>query len=451
MDQGFKNPLQQPRCPLGFWALLLYSAMMTAGLVLAIPIWVPWVITSAKRRRTIRQRLGWWTYPWESERHSESSAPLWVHALSVGEVSAAQPFVEKVREQYPSMGIVVSVSTLTGFQTASRLFKGQDIDLAFFPYDWLWSVQSVVKKINPKAVVLVETDIWPVFLSVMHRMHIPVYIVNLRISDSAWKRYRQLKRVAAALFGAFEAVFLQTPRDARRLIKLGVDENRLHITGNFKFDRFSLDSDQGRVKHWRNRLHLDASQPVIVAGSTHHGEEPYVLDAFKAIQDQDRAGAARLIVAPRDHNRATEVLALCRQRGLAAVRLSHLPRGIGEPPPEVIVVDSIGVLKELFSLADVAFVGGSLVNEGGHNPLEPAIHGKPILFGPDMRDFRQIAAWLLEAGGARQVGDAKALSEALSHLLDDRSEAMQMGERAKAVVVSHQGAVSRTLAYLLRA
>jgi 3-deoxy-D-manno-octulosonic-acid transferase len=190
-------------------------------------------------------------------------------------------------------------------------------------------------------------------------------------------------------------------------------------------------------------LQLASTQQIVVAGSTHEGEEQFLIDSFSSIKKDDKT--ISLLIAPRDPDRAQEVLALSKTRGLTAQRLSELFSGTWNHCPDVIVVDFIGALKELYSLSDVAFVGGSLVKAGGHNPLEPAIFGRPIVFGPDMRDFRQIAAWLLLADGARQVSDQKELTMVLSQLLDDPQLAASMGERARKVVLAHQGAVTRTL------
>jgi 3-deoxy-D-manno-octulosonic-acid transferase len=263
------------------------------------------------------------------------------------------------------------------------------------------------------------------------------------MSDGAWKSYRHFKRLAGKLFGAFNMICVQTPHDARRLMALGIAKERLCVTGNIKFDGVAKAGDGHAAAYWRKKLHLASTRRIVVAGSTHDGEEQYLLDAFSSIKQEDRTVC--LIIAPRDPNRAQNVRTLSENKGLTAQRLSELLGGTLNHGPDVIVVDFIGALKELYSLSDVSFVGGSLVKEGGHNPLEPAIFGSPIIFGPDMRDFRQIADWLLHAGGARQVSDLKVLTQVLSQLLNDAQLAASMGERARQVVLLHQGAVGRTL------
>jgi 3-deoxy-D-manno-octulosonic-acid transferase len=426
--------------------LLLYNTMATMGLLAALPLLLPLVIVSRKRRRTLLQRMGWQPYPWQTSPKGGHRARVWVHGLSVGEVLAAQPLVEGLMDRHPELQVLFTASTLTGFQTAAQLFGERSVEVAYFPYDLIWSVRTVADRIDARAVILVETDIWPNFMAEMNRRKIPVFMVNMRLSHGTWKRWRRLKWVAGYLFGAFQGICVQTQNDSRRLIRLGVAQQRLCVTGNIKFDGVATAADNADETHWRQRLQIGAAQAVIVAGSTHDGEEQLLLEALATLKKGKRA--VRFVIAPRDPDRARSVLALCGKMGLAAGRLSQLSGTAPNRPLDVVVVDLIGPLKELYSLAHVAFVGGSLVNEGGHNPLEPAIFGKPVVFGPDMCDFHQIAQWLLQSNGARQVSDRGELIEALSEILDNTALATRMGDRARQVVLMHQGAVARTLLFL---
>lgn len=426
--------------------LLIYNSVITMGMVMALPVMVPLAVTRNKRRQTLRQRLGWWRYPWQSMGSQKISKPIWVHALSVGEVIAAQPMIEKIKNQHPDSRIVLTVSTLTGFQTAARLFVCKTIDLAYFPYDLIWSVRKVADMIDAEVVILVETDIWPNFLVEMKRRRIPVYLVNIRLSDSAWHYFRRFRWLSGKLFKAFEKICLQTPEDANRMSLLGIPKERLCVSGNIKFDGVGEGNADGVWDQWQKRIQQSLQQPVIVAGSTHDGEEQILLDAVISLK---KAGKAiHLIIAPRDPERTQDILALCSSKGLEAIRLSQRFDRPLSPSIDVMVVGFIGALKALYSLAAVAFIGGSLVKEGGHNPLEPAHFGKPVVFGPGMRDFRQIAAWLLNAGGARQVTNVESLTLMFSQLLDNSHLAATMGERARQVVQLHQGAVAKTLSFI---
>jgi 3-deoxy-D-manno-octulosonic-acid transferase len=426
--------------------LLLYNTVVITGLLAALPLLLPLVIVSRKRRKTWLQRMGWWRSCRHSSHKGINRARLWVHGLSVGEVLAAQSLVEGIMARYPELQVVFTASTLTGFQTASRLFAGGSVAVAYFPYDLIWSVRAAADMIDARAVILVETDIWPNFLSEMNRRKTPVFMVNMRLSDNAWKNWRRFKWMAGKLFGAFEKICVQTQHDARRMIGLGVVPKQLCVTGNIKFDGVAMPADNAVEIHWRQQLQIEAGQPVIVAGSTHDGEEQLLLDALATLKRQGKRVC--LILAPRDPDRTRMVLAMCGKMGLDAGRLSQVTGAESNRPDDVVIVDVLGVLKELYSLAHVAFVGGSLVEQGGHNPLEPAIFGKPVVFGPDMRDFRQIADWLLQSGGARQVSDPAGLVEALSEIVDNACLAASMGDRARQVVLVHQGAVARTMKFL---
>ena len=196
--------------------LILYNTILTVAAFFTWPVLLAVATASPKRRNTVRQRLGWWRYSWQDQSRAKSRAKIWVHALSVGEVAAARPLVQLVAERCPGLKIVLTVSTLTGYQTASRLFADSPVDLAYFPYDMIWSVRSVASKIDAQAVILIETDIWPNFLAEMRRRNVPVYLVNLRVSDDAWKSYRRVRWVAARLFGAFRMICVQTPQDAAK-------------------------------------------------------------------------------------------------------------------------------------------------------------------------------------------------------------------------------------------
>lgn len=423
--------------------LLFYNTGLALGAFFAWPVLLAIATASPKRRYTVRQRLGWHRYPWQSQSRKSRRVKIWVHALSVGEVTAARALVEMIAKKCPGQKMVLTASTLTGYQTASRLFADLPVDLAYFPYDMIWCVRSVADKIDPKIVILVETDIWPNFMAEMKRRQVPVYLVNMRLSDDTWNIYRRLKWLAGNLFAAFSRICVQTPRDARRLAGLGVGRERLVVTGNIKFDGLDSTDCTGAAARWTQKLKLTSSVPMVVAGSTHEGEELFLLEAFSSINAKGRA--VSMILAPRDPRRARQVLDLARDRGVAAERLSGLVNDGLNRKPEVIVVDYLGVLKELYSLAQVAFIGGSLVEEGGHNPLEAAVFGRPIVFGPDMSDFRQIAAWFLQSGGARMVNNQKELTQTLAQLLDDTRLAASMGAKARQVVLMHQGAVARTL------
>jgi 3-deoxy-D-manno-octulosonic-acid transferase len=430
-----------------FW--ILYNGMLLTGVVLLLPLIAYTVATTSKRKHTFRHRMGWRVSPWGNDSGPCAEKCIWVHALSVGEVLAAQPLVSRLRRLRPDSWICFTASTHTGFQTARRLF-GQDrhIGLAYFPYDWIGAVRRVVTQINPSRVVLTETDIWPNFLMEMHRRHVPVSLVNLRLSEGSWRNYKRFGRAGRYIFSGFEKITVQDQLDMARLISFGIDRDRISVTGNIKFDGAASEPPADAAVRWKRRLNLPSGPGVLVAGSTHPGEESLLLEILRSLGRCDEAPV--LILAPRDPLRSQEIVASCDALGLDAglmtAVLNRSPEALS--CPRVVVVDTIGVLKDLYSVADVAFVGGSLVPCGGHNPIEPAVWGKPVLFGPDMRDFGLISRLLLEAGAARQVGGSHELRHAVRTLLADPRLAGEMGRRGLEVVEKHKGSVGKTLEFL---
>lgn len=426
--------------------ILLYNTFITIGLVLFWPLLLALVAASEKRRQTFGFRMGWSGGAWGTAARNRKAQRIWVHALSVGEVLAAQPMTTALITGRLDAEIFFTASTLTGYQTACRLFSGQSIHVGYFPYDWIWSVRQAISKIDPTHVIVTETDIWPTFLWELRRRRVPVFLVNLRISDRTWKNYAKFKWIAKKVYAFFHGVCVQTEKEMFRLVELGVPSRCICITGNLKFDSMGISTDAKSVLRLRNRLNISEKRRLIVAGSTHEGEEAILCEALRPILSQDRN--LTLVVAPRDPRRSRPVVSLYRQNGLRTGLLSHLEGRKADDLPQVVVIDAIGVLKALYGLAYLTFIGGSMRPFGGHNPLEPAFWGKPVLFGSDMRDFALIAQYLTKAGGAVCVTDVQHLRSVVEFLLKNPVEARKMGEKALGVLLAHQGAVDRTLSFL---
>ncbi len=425
-------------CRMMWW---IYNLGLLLGMLVGLPILIPLVLTSRKWRPTFCRRLGWWRHA-----NADRGPAIWVHALSVGEVTASEPLVQCLAKRYAGHRIVLTASTLTGFETARRIYGGREIELAYFPYDLIFSVRAVARKIDPKLVILVETDIWPNFMAEIKRRKVPLWLANFRLSDRAWRKYRAFRGLARLLFGAFETIFLQNEDDATKLRGLGIGPQRLRVTGNLKFDVTERRTTRELDGHWRQKLKIACRVPVIVAGSTHEGDEAFLMEAFRSLRPA--VEDLKLIIVPRDPRRSPSIVALCREFAASCSQLSSLQADAWPGCPDVVVVDTIGLLKELYGLASVAFVGGSLSSQGGHNPLEPAARGKPILFGPDMRDFQRIAASLTQAQAACQVSDPQQLSSVLLRLLKEPGAAESMGNRALAVFQEGQGAAARIVDHL---
>jgi 3-deoxy-D-manno-octulosonic-acid transferase len=369
---------------------------------------------------------------------------VWIHALSVGEVLSAEPLVKALAQKHGSRTLIFTASTQTGVETAIRLIAPHVAAIRHFPYDTPFSVNRALHVLNPRQVVIVETDIWPNFLNRLKKRRIPVYLVNARLSDRSFRGYQRVGWLMAPLLSVFGRICVQTEADRLRFKALGVADDKLMTVGNIKFDQAPARMSTAARRGYTQTFKLPAGAPVWVAGSTHEGEEDMLSIAYREVC---AAGIhAVLIVAPRDPDRAAAVCQIFNHSGIDAVTLAQMERR--PTPPRVVVIDRIGMLRNLYGLADLAFVGGSLVKAGGHNPLEPAAVAKPILFGPHTDDFRWICQTLEKAGGAMRVHDADQLAERVVQLIGNPADGRRVGRRAYGVFASHKGAVARTLAVI---
>jgi 3-deoxy-D-manno-octulosonic-acid transferase len=425
-------------CHGGRWLILAYNILFVAAAALAFPLVFVNVLTSPKRKKTFFGRLGFQCLePFNVIR------PVWVHALSVGEVLSSIPLIRAIRKRCPRQSLVVSVSTLTGHGIAESVL-GNDVDLIFyFPYDFLWSVRKMIEKIDPAVFFLIESDIWPNFLFEMKRKRKPVVLVNGRISPRSFRGYRRFSFFMRAVFSWISVICVQSRTDAERFKSLGVPSDKVFVAGNVKFDQTVDTVPSDDVRRMRARMHIKPDQKVLLAGSTHEGEESALLDTFFRLKKE--LGRIVLVVVPRDPQRSKTVRKLVSAFGGTATTLSELESEVYVGPKDVVVVDTMGVLSRLYALSDVAFVGGSLVTSGGHNPLEPAAYAKPVVFGRDMSDFSSVAAMLIDNGGAIQVEGRDQLFRAIKGLLDDGKLAEATGRRAFEVFQSNKGAVEKTI------
>jgi 3-deoxy-D-manno-octulosonic-acid transferase len=417
-------------------ALAAYMAVFNLLLPLAVLPFLPFLLLIRKRRKTLFRRLGFQYYPGVNQ---STSKPVWIHALSVGELLSCVPLVKQLREQLPARPLYLSVSTLAAYEIATEKAAAHIDGLFYYPYDLLLTVRRCLRKIRPALFLLIETDIWPGFLMEMRRLGVPCFLLNGRLSSRSFRFYRLLSALFAPAFATFARVYPQSAEEAKRFLALGVEAEKVCHTGNLKFDlRGPLPSSQ-MIVGLRQSLSLGEEDLVLLAGSTHRGEEAMIRSAFLALRQLHPD--LRLLIAPRHPNRAAEIERLFANDPL---RVALLSQGT-HPETDVTVVDRMGLLGGLYALANVTFVGGSLVGKGGQNPIEPAAAGKPVLFGPDMSDFPDVSRLLIEAGGAIQVRNPSDLTEQCAILLGDPQLAMEMGVRASTAVRKHQGA-SRQLA-----
>jgi 3-deoxy-D-manno-octulosonic-acid transferase len=426
--------------------IILYNILFFIVIALGFPLIIPMVLISDKRRRTVPQRLGIARLPRELTRKRPDTPEkkrVWIHALSVGEVISAIPLVKGLKMFSNTREIVFSASTKTGFDIANQYLTDTVHSIFYFPYDLIFSVKHIVQRIDPAVVVIVETDIWPNFLFEMKKRQVPVILVNAKLSKKSFSGYKRFGLFAKQVFLNFFHICAQSVEDAGCFQELGVPFDRITITGNVKFDVTHQIQGSQETDSLRQSMHIQNARKVFLAGSTHPGEESMLLDAFSKIKHHE--DDLLLIVAPRNPERAASVFRIFYSAGYSVGLMKGLKKISSGKILDVIIIDTIGLLKKLYAIADIAFIGGSLVNCGGHNPLEPAAFSKPIIFGHDMSDFADISKMLLDAGGAVRVKDAKALYNALVLLIENDKRALEMGKNALGVLTANKGAVEKTI------
>ena len=329
------------------------------------------------------------------------------------------------------------MSTLSGYETARDKLEGSLDGLFYFPLDLLFAVRRCFANLEPSLFVLVETDVWPGFTAELRRQRIPSFLVNGRLSPSSFKRYSQARKIFSPALNTFSRVYPQSPSDAESFRKLGVNPEKLAEPGNLKFDAARSSNPPALVEQVRSKLAIRKGEKVLVAGSTHEGEEGILRTMF--VQLRQSMPGVKLIVAPRHPHRAGEVRRVFTQDPFQVVLYSSLP----QERFDVAVVDEFGVLGSLYEFGDLAYVGGSLVPKGGQNPVEPAAAGKPVLFGPDMSDFPDIVEGMLKEGGAMQVKNGEELTAQASRLLSDSALSARLGAKNKALVERNAGVTGK--------
>ncbi len=368
---------------------------------------------------------------------------LWVHAASVGEVLAAEKFLRALPSRYPGVPRLLTTTTVNGKELAQRLGVADTVRLA--PLDRPGSVRRLIHRVRPKALILIETEIWPFWLKALSAHRIPVAVVNGRISDGAFPLYYRLRGAFAPLLSTLARVGVQSPAHASRYLQLGAHPEAVAITGNLKFE-VPL-PDLSRRATLRSAYGFNPGDPLWVLGSTHPGEEAVALEAFASLRQKHPA--LRLVVAPRHVERAGEVARLFTDRGFRVILRSQL--SMGTAPADVLVLDTVGELAEIYGLATVVFVGGSLLRRGGQNPLEPARWGVPLVYGPHMENFREMVALFREKHAGVEIANGADLRDAVGNLLDSPDRRAAMGEAARVLADSQRGALDANLSLLQEA
>lgn len=417
-------------------------------LLLASPVIVLVLLAKKRCRRGLRQRLGLLPHAFLRRVEAGPRRILWVHAVSLGEAVAAVPLVRELHRRYPDYRLVVSTVTETGREAVEQRLEGIAAH-CYAPLDFPWVVSKVVRCLNPAMFVFVETELWPNLLRTLARRGVPAVLVNGRLSSRSFRRYRIIRPLLRRMLAAVTLCLMQSERDAGRIVELGAPSDRVFRTGNIKFDQPLPDEKIGPGSLTRRTIVVAEQEHLIVAGSTHAGEEEQLLACYQHLQRE--VPSLVLLLAPRHIERAADVEAAVRARGLGAVRRStlDLEQAPAQPRiPRVIILDTRGELALVYRHAALSFVGGTLVPVGGHNLLEPAVWGKPVFFGPYTDHCAEVAELLLKAGGGRRVRNGEELAGAMAGLLREPSALRTMGAAARHVVMENQGALERSLKHI---
>ncbi|MBF0417251.1 MAG: 3-deoxy-D-manno-octulosonic acid transferase [Magnetococcales bacterium] len=415
---------------------LFYYLLLSLLILITLPIWIWRYITTPKYRGTVLRRLGW--IPAAEQAPVRGGPRIWLHAVSVGEAMAARALASRITTTFPDCDLLVTTVTRTGQQVVrdkipeARTHHFLTLDLPF-------CLNPLIAAIRPSLLVIMETELWPGLFRLLARRGIPICVVNGRISPRSFKRYHAIRWLTRRLLADGSLYLMQSPADAERLIAMGAPPERVQVTGNLKYDQALRPPDPALLQRLEARLSTP-SQPVWIAASTHPGEEALLLAIHRTLLNHPLS--PRLILVPRHPERSGEILDLIGQKGLTCQRFSQLT---GQWDAPLLLVDEIGWLAGLYRLARLVYLGGSLVPRGGQNMLEPASCGVPVLFGPHVFNFRDIAAQLLQAGGAIQVATAPELESRVIGLLESPETCQRMGEAARAIIPANAGALERTL------
>jgi len=429
----------------------IFDAAYVTALILSSPYLLPKLLLSDRFRTGLTQRLGCIC------NREEKMPCVWIHCASVGEIITVKTLVNSLEKEFNNWDVVISTNTTTGQGVARKYFPEKNI--FYFPLDLSWVVERSLDAIRPDCVILAELEIWPNFLMALARRRVPVALLNARISEKSMKWYRVLNKVSHGFFESLtkkENVFCaRTEADAARLEAIGIAGEQISVTGNMKYDNIItsvLEDTQTRLLHL---FGIKKEEKVFVCGSTHEGEEAIILRIFKRISSQYHN--LRLVLAPRHIERCNDVIKLIESMGLKVIRKTLLDKGLsptadeerGRLPKEtVILVDTLGELQTIYSIADYVFVGKSLVPQGGQNMMEPAGLAKPIIVGPHTFNFHEEVPLLRNANAIKIVQDESSFFDGVIYLLEHQTEALEMGKRARLVVEEQRGATERNLKVL---
>lgn len=419
--------------------IFLYNILIILVVLALAPI-ILYKLTTDKRYRTgLSERLG--IIPVALLDRFKGKKPIWFHVASVGEVNASVRLIEGIRDKWPGRKLLVSTFTPTGNKAAREKLlasgkwqgaRGKADEVIFLPLDFPFVASRVLKKVNPSMLILMETELWPNLIKSAGDMCIPVVVVNGRISDRSYGKYWFVSPLLKRVFDNIKVFLMQSDGDAQRIVTLGAEPSKVSVTGNIKFDITVSDVNIPFMDNWEG--------PIFIAGSTHKGEDAPVIDLYKELRG--RYPGLKLVLAPRHLERVREVEGILAEKGLQYAKRSQVKEMTGAP---VLLLDTLGELVSFYRYGNIVFMGGSIVPVGGHNLLEPALYGRPVLFGPHTENFKDAARILTESGGGVEVRDAVELKLWTDKLLSSKELCYSMGDKARDAVLKNRGATSITL------
>ncbi len=411
--------------------LYIYNILQLLIFIFLWPIILILIMVKPKWRQKIPRKLGFGLKKNIKQNYGEKKT-IWIHALSVGEVTSTLPLLLGILGDLDEVRVVFSTTTKTGHTLAKNILGHYVDHIIAFPLDISPIVNTFIKRVDPDLFILVETDFWPNFLHSLQKRGTPTLLVNGRISNTSMQSYQRFSLFFKPLFQSFSSLCMQTVEDAENMVQLGVDPKKVHALGNLKFDTPLPDTQL----HNENDIVLPEYDSIIVAGSTHEGEEEILLEAIIQLKKQYDLF---FVIAPRNLQRVEKIEELIFSYGLTSQRRSQPSESVCD----ILLLDTLGELSSFYINADIAFVGGSLVDQGGHNPIEPAIFSVPVIFGPHMEDFSEIKEGLLKNGGGFMASDPESLLSQFEMLLEDDSYRHRSGKAALHFVKAHQGVIHR--------
>lgn len=428
---------------------LFYNVLLISVLIITSPLWIYKLFSKEKHRKGFTEKIG--ILPRELERPALGEIRVHIHAVSVGEVNAVTPFVKELKNRHPEIRLVLSTVTPAGNDMARRRLPEVD-HILYFPFDLPWIVKKVIAKIRPHLYITVETELWPNFLRWIKRSGARSIIINGRISPRTFKGYSRIKPLMRRVLATVDLFCMQSDEDARKIRAIGAPDTAVIVTGNMKYDQRFLDVSEDEVQKKRALFGIERDDMVIIAGSTHRGEDEIIIKSHRECLKSDER--IRLIIAPRHVERAGEIEKLVRESGFEVIKrtdISGSKRGIilSSSPfalRPVIIIDTLGELSTLYSMASVVIMGGSFIAHGGQNPLEAMFYRKPVIFGQHMFNFREIAEEILKNGAGIRVEKWEDLTKTLRKLINDPERQKEMGEKGYQIILKNKGAVERNLA-----